>query len=155
MEIQVVALCKTKDAHLLELEREYLKRFSGSWKVVVRELGGEKFLKHSPAEQCRHHSELLEKAVDSSQALILLDERGKEPTTEGFCELLRTVSRDGAQQLVFALGGPQGWSEELKHSARHVLSLSKMTMPYQLARVVLIEQLYRAYTLHHHIPYHR
>lgn len=155
MEIQVVALCKTKDAHLLELEREYLKRFSGSWKVAVRELGGEKFLKHSPAEQCRYHSELLEKAVDSSQALILLDERGKEPTTEGFCELLRAVSRDGAQQLVFALGGPQGWSEELKRSARHVLSLSKMTMPYQLARVVLIEQLYRAYTLHHHIPYHR
>ena len=155
MEIQITALCKTKDSSFLTLEQEYLKRFSSSWKVGVRELGGEKFLKHSPSEQCRYHSELLQKSLDPSQALILLDEGGKEHTTQGFQQLLRIVSREGAQRMVFAIGGPQGWSDELKRSVQHSLSLSKMTMPYQLARVVLIEQLYRVYALQNHIPYHR
>jgi len=85
--------------------------------------------------------------------LVLLDARGKQMTSE---ELAHFVEREQGQALplLFAIGGADGFSEETRRVAGFLLSLGKMTLPHELGRVVLLEQLYRAFTILNHHPYH-
>jgi 23S rRNA (pseudouridine1915-N3)-methyltransferase len=85
----------------------------------------------------------------------MLDEGGKHFTTAQFSEFLERSQHSSASSLTFALGGPNGWSSEVRKRAQQIVSLSPLTFPYQLARLILIEQLYRCYTIDARIPYHR
>ncbi|MCB0328930.1 MAG: 23S rRNA (pseudouridine(1915)-N(3))-methyltransferase RlmH [Bdellovibrionales bacterium] len=155
MEILITATCRTKDKSLLALEEDYLKRFPNENRVKIRELKGEQFLKHSRMEQQRYHSDLIHQLGVPKNRLVLLDELGKEFSTEELTTFLTNQSESGTDRLIFAIGGPCGWSTELKEEASLLFSLSKMTFPYQLARVILIEQLYRCFTIQKNLPYHR
>lgn len=86
--------------------------------------------------------------------LVALDERG---APLGSVDLSRHVAKaqHGAKDLLFVIGGDEGLSEDVRGAARLVLSLSKMTLPHRLARLVLVEQLYRAFTLLRGEPYHK
>ncbi|MCI5065478.1 23S rRNA (pseudouridine(1915)-N(3))-methyltransferase RlmH [bacterium] len=157
MEVQIASVCKTRDSHLLAIEQDYKKRFPSNFSVVVRELGGEKYLKHPPHEQQRLQSALLREALPQRGRvqLVLLDESGREYSTQGLTDLLTKYQEQGLSHLIFAIGGPCGWSSELKEEAERTLALSEMTLPYQLARLFLLEQIYRSYTILSNIPYHR
>lgn len=89
-----------------------------------------------------------------SEQLILLDEHGKENTTFDFCEFLNKISQNN-QTPVFLIGGHNGHHPDIKKCAHHVMSLSKMTLPHLLARVFLVEQLYRCQQIFLNHPYHR
>jgi 23S rRNA (pseudouridine1915-N3)-methyltransferase len=86
--------------------------------------------------------------------LVALDERGKELSS---VELSRFLARgqDGGKDLLFVIGGDEGLAEEVRLGAQLTLALSRLTFPHRLARVVLLEQLYRAFTLIRHEPYHK
>ncbi len=86
-------------------------------------------------------------AIKSGDRLVLLDERGTQPTTEGFAEWMSSAQRSGVRRLVFAIGGPYGHDPTLRSEAWRVLALSKMVLNHELARVVLVEQLYRVSTI--------
>jgi 23S rRNA (pseudouridine1915-N3)-methyltransferase len=86
--------------------------------------------------------------------LVLLDSRGKQMTSESFAEWLGRQRDNGAQQIVFAIGPADGWSESSRKRATLVLSLGTFTLAHALARVVLAEQLYRAFTILTGHPYH-
>jgi 23S rRNA (pseudouridine1915-N3)-methyltransferase len=86
--------------------------------------------------------------------LVLLDSRGKQMTSEAFAAWLAARREDGARQILFAIGPASGWSEESRARANLLLSLGPMTMAHALARAVLAEQLYRAYTILSGHPYH-
>lgn len=91
--------------------------------------------------------------VKPRDRLVALDERGEAPSTEAFADLLREgLLAEG--RLVFAMGGPYGHDPSVRHAAWRVVRLSSLVLNHQVARVVLMEQLYRAFTLHHGIPYH-
>jgi 23S rRNA (pseudouridine1915-N3)-methyltransferase len=90
----------------------------------------------------------------TSPVLVLMDERGKQFTSVALSEWLRRQRDDGQQRLVFALGPADGWSDAERARAGLLFSLSAMTLPHELARVVLSEQIYRAFTILAGHPYH-
>lgn len=91
----------------------------------------------------------------TAPTLVLLDERGKQLSSTAFAEWLRRQRDDGQQRIVFAIGPADGWSDAERSRAGLLLSLSPMTLPHELARVVISEQLYRAFTILAGHPYHR
>jgi 23S rRNA (pseudouridine1915-N3)-methyltransferase len=86
--------------------------------------------------------------------LVLLDSRGRQMTSEAFASWLAARRDDGSRHILFAIGPASGWSEESRARASLLLSLGSMTMAHALARAVLAEQLYRAYTILSGHPYH-
>ncbi|MGH9587521.1 MAG: 23S rRNA (pseudouridine(1915)-N(3))-methyltransferase RlmH, partial [Acidobacteriaceae bacterium] len=91
----------------------------------------------------------------TSPILVMLDERGKQFSSQDFAEWLRHQRDEGRQQIVFALGPADGWSSADRARAGLLLSLGPMTLPHELARVVVSEQIYRAFTILAGHPYHR
>jgi 23S rRNA (pseudouridine1915-N3)-methyltransferase len=88
-------------------------------------------------------------------ALILLDERGRNPTSQEFAALIAALRDRGQRQLVLAIGGPDGHDATSRQAADHLLSFGAQTWPHQLVRILLAEQLYRAVTILSGHPYHR
>ena len=86
--------------------------------------------------------------------LILFDSGGKNLTSEEFAQLIARLRDNGAQRLIFAVGPADGWSKAALEQADHVISLGRMTLPHELARVVVAEQVYRAFTILAGHPYH-
>ncbi len=86
--------------------------------------------------------------------IVALDERGEERTSEGFAELLEAGARVGAHPLVFVIGGPYGLDAEVKAAAWKTIRLSNLVLNHAVARVVLVEQLYRACSIRSGSPYH-
>jgi 23S rRNA (pseudouridine1915-N3)-methyltransferase len=120
-------------------------------------------------ERCGPHARCQPESFRSEEALfewmdrqqrrvpavgVLLDSRGKQMTSEGFSEWLGRRRDNGAQQIVFAIGPADGWSEVARKRATLLLSLGSFTLPHALARVVVAEQLYRAFTILSGHPYH-
>jgi len=110
------------------------------------------------AESFRSEDALFE-SIDRQQRrapaiIVLLDSRGRQMTSENFAEWLGRQRDNGAQQIVFAIGPPNGWSESSRKRATLLLSLGPLTLAHALARVVLAEQLYRAFTILTGHPYH-
>jgi 23S rRNA (pseudouridine1915-N3)-methyltransferase len=85
---------------------------------------------------------------------VLLDSHGKQLSSEGLAERIGRLRDEGTQRLVFAIGPADGWSDAARQRADLLLSLGRITLPHQLARVVLAEQVYRAFTILGGHPYH-
>jgi 23S rRNA (pseudouridine1915-N3)-methyltransferase len=90
----------------------------------------------------------------TSPFLILLDSRGKQLSSEELASFIEKHQSQGTQRLFFAVGGADGFTSEIRKRAQFELSLGKMTFPHELARVILLEQLYRAFTILKGHPYH-
>jgi 23S rRNA (pseudouridine1915-N3)-methyltransferase len=132
----------TKDRAIQELTDKYLHRLVHYANVEELPLRDDaKLLKLSEGKSERH-------------ILIALDSQGKQLSSEGLAEFLRNHQNRGSIHLVFAIGGADGLSEHVKNTAAFTLSLGKMTLSHELARVVLLEQLYRAFTILKGHPYH-
>lgn len=144
MNLHVAWIGKTKDAAIQSLTDEYLKRLARYTPTEPHELATENALLH-----------LLEKAGGRTRPVfILLDSRGKQLASEEIAELLRAQLERGTQNLLFAIGPADGWTDAPRHRADLTLSFGKVTLPHELARVVLLEQLYRAFTILKGHPYH-
>jgi 23S rRNA (pseudouridine1915-N3)-methyltransferase len=102
----------------------------------------------------KSEAERVRTALPAGAVPVVLDERGQSPDTQGFARLLEGWLRDG-RDIAFIIGGADGLEPGLKNSAHLMLSLSAMTLPHQLVRVLLAEQLYRAMSLLGNHPYHR
>jgi 23S rRNA (pseudouridine1915-N3)-methyltransferase len=99
-------------------------------------------------------AERIRKVAPKDMIKIALDEHGKALTTQEFSQLLEKCRAQGGD-IAFLIGGPDGLDDSLKHECQHQIRISSMTLPHGLARVLLAEQLYRAWSLQHNHPYHR
>lgn len=115
------------------------------------------------AKNTRNLSELQQKqnegrsilaSVDKSDYVVLLDEHGREMTSVQFSEYIQKRMSSGARRVVFVIGGPYGFSQEVYDRANEKISLSKMTFSHEMVRVIFAEQIYRAFTILNHEPYH-
>ncbi|HKW25403.1 MAG TPA: 23S rRNA (pseudouridine(1915)-N(3))-methyltransferase RlmH [Terriglobales bacterium] len=144
MKIKVAWIGKTKDSAIQALTAEYLKRLSAYTQLEPLSLGSE--------------AALLKLAVRPgnrpASRLVLLDSRGQQFTSEEFARFLDDQQNRSPQPLLVAVGPANGFSDEARKAASLLLSLGKMTLPHELARVVLLEQLYRAFTILKGHPYH-
>jgi 23S rRNA (pseudouridine1915-N3)-methyltransferase len=144
VKLQIAWVGKTKEAAIRALTDEYLRRIS-------RYVGTESHEMQSEAALL----ELTESASGrTAPVLVLLDGRGRQFTSEEFAELIRDQQDRGAQNLFFAIGPADGFSDKARHAADLILSFGKMTLAHELARVVLLEQIYRAFTILKGHPYH-
>ena len=107
--------------------------------------------KFPPDKQKIYEGELLLKSIPSGSFIIALDERGKQFNSIEFSHAMEKIQ----QPICFIIGGAYGLSSELRDKANLILSLSNMTMPHIMARVMLVEQIYRAYTISENHPYHK
>lgn len=144
VKLQIAWIGKTKEAAIRALTDEYLKRISRFVGSESHEMSSEQALLDLAAGA----------AGRTKPVLILLDARGRQFTSEEFAELLRDQQDRGTQNLFFAVGPADGFSDKARHSADLVLSFGKMTLAHELARVVLLEQIYRAFTILRGHPYH-
>lgn len=155
MKITLLTIGKTEDKYLNEGIDIYLKRLKHyiSFKILeIPELKNTKSL--SQEQQKTREAELIFKNIQSTDHVILLDENGKEFTSRGFSVFLNKKMIGGLQHLVFIVGGPYGFSDELYSRSNDKLSLSQMTFSHQMIRLLFTEQLYRALSILKGEPYH-
>ena len=155
MQIKLIAVGKTDSRAIQELIDEYVKRLGFYIKFefeIIPDLKNTKSL--SESSQKEKEGELILKKLQNADELILLDENGKQFSSIDFSDYLQKKMNSGLKQLVFVIGGPYGFSEEIYQRANGKISLSKMTFSHQMVRVFFIEQVYRAYTILRNEPYH-
>lgn len=99
-------------------------------------------------------SENILNKIDIKDFLVLLDEAGSQFSSLDFAEMIESKQNDSIKKLIFVIGGAYGVSLDLKERANNTLSLSKMVLPHEIARLFLIEQIYRAYSILNSLPYH-
>jgi 23S rRNA (pseudouridine1915-N3)-methyltransferase len=96
----------------------------------------------------------MDRSGRTAPVLVLMDQRGKQVSSEELANFLQYHRDQGTQDVIFGIGPADGWEDSTRKSATQILSMGKMTLPHELARVVLLEQLYRGYTILRGHPYH-
>ena len=155
MKITLISIGKTDNQHLEVLINDYIKRlgFYVSFTfIVIPDIKKAKNL--SEVQQKKAEGTEILKRIISSDTLILLDENGKSLNSIGFSEFLQKKMNSGLKNLIFMIGGPYGFSEEIYQRANAKISLSTMTFSHQMVRLFFIEQLYRGFTILKNEPYH-
>jgi 23S rRNA (pseudouridine1915-N3)-methyltransferase len=155
MKITFLTVGKTTNAHLIKLQEEYqnrLKFYIPFETIIIPELKNTKSL--SIQEQKEKEADLILKALDTSDEVILLDEKGKQYTSVGFSEFISKKMLASHKRMVFVVGGPYGFSERVYQRGNGKISLSAMTFSHQMIRLIFTEQLYRAMTILKGEPYH-
>jgi len=153
MKIMLVWMGKTKNPHLSQMVTDYAQRIRHFLELSVVELKpavghtSERILE-------KEETRLLEKLNDRD-FLVLLDPKGKELSSVELADWVGEFRQLSGKRLVFVLGGHYGVGSRVKSRVHRLLSLSRMTLTHEMARVVLLEQIYRALTLIHHVPYHK
>jgi len=143
VKLKVVWIGKTKSAAIRALTEEYLERLAHYGDIESSELVNEEVLLK------------MTQSAKTQPTLVLLDQRGRQLSSEELAEMIDAHQVRGTQSLIFAVGPADGFSQQARHIANLVLSLGKMTLAHELARVVLLEQLYRGFTIIKGHPYHR
>ncbi|MES2485242.1 MAG: 23S rRNA (pseudouridine(1915)-N(3))-methyltransferase RlmH [Bacteroidota bacterium] len=155
MNIKLLAIGKTDNKDLQSLIDEYVKRLSFYIKFDLEIIPDIKNVKNlSEAQQKEKEGELILSKLTATDQLILLDENGKSFSSVSFSDELQKKMNSGVKTLVFVIGGPYGFSEQVYAKAQGKISLSDMTFSHQMVRLFFIEQLYRAFTILRNEPYH-
>ena len=150
MKTVLLMVGKTMDKHLVALMEDYVER---TFDVeVIPDLKSTKNL--SEEVQKEKEGELILKALQPGDYVVLLDEGGKEMRSVEFAQYLRHKMNTLSKRLVFVIGGPYGFSQKVYQSATEKMSLSRMTFSHQMVRLIFVEQLYRAMSILAGSPYH-
>jgi 23S rRNA (pseudouridine1915-N3)-methyltransferase len=155
MQVRLIAVGKTIKKYLLEGEQEYekrLKHYIRFDEVIIPELKKAKNL--SEAEIKEKEGELILSKLETSDYLVLLDEKGKEYNSVGYSQFLQKQLNSGVKRVVFVVGGAYGFSELVYKRSNQKIALSKMTFSHQMVRMIFKEQLYRGFTILKNEPYH-
>jgi 23S rRNA (pseudouridine1915-N3)-methyltransferase len=159
MRVAVHAVGRMKAGPDKNLAERYFDRFSKTGPALGLEFSGVTEIAESRAqtagERRREEAQKLQAQLGTGISLILLDERGKNISSEEFAQKIGSMRDDGRRGLVIAIGGPDGHEASLREQASLVLSFGAMTWPHQLVRIMLAEQLYRIATILSGHPYHR
>ncbi len=152
MKINIVCVGKIKEKFFTDAILEYSKRLSRFCTLNIIEVDEASKISNLDKKSEAEGKLLLEKC---SGVIVALDGKGKELSSPALADFLKQVSLDGKSEISFVIGGSNGLSEEVLKKASLVLSFGKLTFPHQLFRVVLTEQIYRAFTINAGLPYHK
>ncbi|MDD6890512.1 MAG: 23S rRNA (pseudouridine(1915)-N(3))-methyltransferase RlmH [Bacteroidales bacterium] len=155
MKFCLVVIGKTVEKHYIAAIQDYVERvqhYTAFDLEVIPELKNTKSL--SKEQQKEKEGELLLKALQPGDTVVLLDEHGKEFRSVEFAAWVEKKMHTVARRLVFVIGGPYGFSPAVYAAAQEKISLSKMTFSHQMIRLIFVEQFYRAMTILNNGPYH-
>jgi len=159
MRITIVAVGKLKEKYWRDAVDEYTKRLSRFCHVSIIEVQ-EEYCPDNPSDsliekvKAKEGERILNKIKDDS-FVIILDVKGKRVSSEAFADMLKKQVNMGKSSFVFVIGGSYGLSREVQDRGHFILSMSDMTFPHQMARVIILEQIYRAFKIINNEPYHR
>ena len=155
MNITVLAVGNKMPRWVDEAVQEYAKRFGRDVQYTLKEIKPEKRGAgvHAAQGMTAEEKRILE-ALPDNAFLVVLDERGKAPTSVELAQYMQRWQQDG-EHVCFVIGGADGMTDALKQKARLMLRLSSLTLPHGMVRVLLTEQLYRAVSILQNHPYHR
>ena len=154
MKHEIVFLGKTKDTFIQEGIEEYrsrLKHYTNIQITVLKDKSSTKGVRNAIVSQ----GQQMLNAVAQGSLIIALDSRGQQFTSESFSKKIINWEVNSVKQVTYLIGGPDGISEAILESAQLVLSFSKMTFTHDMVRMLLVEQLYRAYTIKNGERYHK
>lgn len=159
MRITIICVGKLKEDFYKKAVSEYAKRLGRYCKLEIIEVADEK----TPEGASEHEEELiraregerLKRYIKDGAYVISLAIEGKQYSSEDFAEKLEKLGVEGESNIIFIIGGSIGIDRNVLQESRELLSFSKMTFPHQLMRVVLLEQIYRAYRIMKGEPYHK
>lgn len=155
MKTVLIVIGKTTDKNFIASIDEYVKRVNHYMPFsieVIPELKGTKHL--SESEQKEREAELIRKALQPGDHVVLLDEHGLEYKSVQFAQWMQKRMAASPRRLVFLVGGPYGFAPAIHALGKEELSLSKMTLSHQMIRLLFVEQVYRAMTILNGEPYH-
>lgn len=157
--IRILAVGKIKEKANKDLIGEYVKRLTPYVKLEITEVDEVTLPKNASDADVEilkfKESEKILSQISSSHHVILLDLDGKNLNSTSFSDYIFRQYVDGKSDITFVIGGSHGVSETMRRHADFRLKLSEMTFPHQLARLILLEQIYRAYKIHFNEPYHK
>ena len=151
MKIVILAHGKIKNGPEFDLISDYATRFN-------KQFNNDFFSSLEISESNQAESQFYEKVsrtLDGKQPTVLLDRNGEQIDSEGITQLVTSFSEKGISQLYFIIGGASGFPKQLTSKAKKIIGLSKMVFPHKLARLILVEQLYRAKCIINRHPYHK
>ena len=159
MKIKVICMGKLKEKYLKDGIAEYCKRLSRFTKLEILELVDEKTPDHASAAE---NEKILEKEADrilskiaEREFVIALAIEGKQFPSETFAKAISEITINGFSDVTFIIGGSLGLAPAVKKRANLLMSFGKLTLPHQLMRLVLMEQIYRAFMIQAGSPYHK
>lgn len=156
MHIRIIAIGKLKDPWMKEGTGDLLSRLRPYTRLTITEFSEEKFSSEGEKRRAIEREGALLLAASKNPALLIaLDPAGRKMPSEAFADLIREREIAGTGDLVFLIGGPDGLSDEVRERSDLLLSLSEMTFPHTFARLLLLEQIYRAFRIIRGEPYHR
>lgn len=155
MKIELAVIGKTSIGYLKQGIDEYIKRLKHYVPFEIKYFDDIKNTKNiSEDQQKRTEGAKILSLLDKSDFVVLLDEHGKEYTSMQYSSYIQKRMLSGVKKVVFVIGGPYGFSQEVYDRANDKISFSKMTFNHEMIRLIFTEQLYRAYTIINHEPYH-
>jgi 23S rRNA (pseudouridine1915-N3)-methyltransferase len=153
MRIRVIWEGKTKDAHLRALQEDYAARIARFNEINIQEMSSQRQSSTGGRKLSPTERRWMEKLKGSAK--VVLDARGREWTSEEFAEWLGQRAVHGTREVAFLVGGPDGFSAAFRERADLLLSLSRLTLTSDWARTLLLEQIYRGFTILRGFPYPR
>lgn len=155
MKLTLLCVGKVREGFIHTGVEKYLRYLKPYGAVEVREVREERIddLRDAPRVRARE-AERIVKALTPGSHTVALDERGREFTSHEFAGFIEKALEEGVKELVFVIGGTMGLDESITGRAQNVLALSRWTVTHEMARLVLLEQLYRAFTIIRGKPYH-
>lgn len=159
MQIDIICVGKVKEQYLRDAIAEYSKRLGRYCKLNILEVADEKTPEHASEGVERQikakEGERIAKHIKPGAYVIALAIDGQQVTSEGFARKIDQLGIQGVSHIQFVIGGSIGMDDAILRQANYKLSFSKMTFPHQLMRVILLEQVYRAYKINAHESYHK
>ncbi len=159
LKVNVVCVGKLKEKYLKDAVTEYSKRLQAFCKFDITEVDEEKTTDSPNASQIENilnaEGKRILSKIDKSAKVVAMCIEGKKKSSKAFAEFFSDSTVNGVSNIVFVIGGSWGLSEEVKKRADLKLSMSEMTFPHQLARVMLCEQIYRAFSINSGTKYHK
>lgn len=155
MKINLLCIGKTDEKKISELISYYIKRLPKHWNFEIIEIPDVKNARNlTPDLLKKEEAKLFNLNIESTDWVVLLDEKGKEFTSREFAQKLDAYQNNSIKRICFLVGGAYGFSEEIYTRANEKLSLSKMTFTHQMIRLFFVEQIYRADQILQGKPYH-
>ena len=159
MQIDIICVGKVKEQYLRDAIADFSKRLGRYCKLNILEVADEKTPEHASEGVERQikakEGERIAKHIKPGAYVIALAIDGQQVTSEGFARKIDQLGIQGVSHIQFVIGGSIGMDDAILRQANYKLSFSKMTFPHQLMRVILLEQVYRAYKINAHEPYHK
>ena len=156
MNVKIVAVGKIKEQYLKDAIKEYEKRLTPFCSFSVVELLAEQILDESMCEKYKElEADRILQQIKQDSFVITLEIKGKQFSSEEFAQKIKDISYTGVNDITFIIGGANGLSHRVSDISNLKLSFSKMTFTHQMVRMILVEQIYRAFKINNNEKYHR